>query len=351
MRHHPEIRDVPFADRARFNLMFLLEHYLPEARAVQARKEAARRRIVEHVARGGPGRVIPIDRVKGLTPERFRREYLRRGIPVIMDGAAADWRCVREWTFDSLRARFGERRIHIVDRPGLTDDDYVDTREMTETLRFADFLDEVLGGGRRYMRFEPLFDSIPELAEDIDWDFLRGMPDWSFGMIPQVFIGGDGKGTPIHNAMTTFLFAQVLGVKRWLFVPNRYLAVLNPPADARGYNHSGAVVEAPDPAAYPGLDSVDVLEAVLQPGDILYNPSWNWHSVKNTGATIGIRFGMLRPTTMVGESLTLMLIRMFGGRNEGVALSTSIASARDALRAVGKELRARQQSAARRRGR
>jgi hypothetical protein len=165
------------------------------------------------------------------------------------------------------------------------------------------------------------------------------MPDYSVGMIPQLFIGGAGRGTPIHNAMTTFLFVNVVGVKRWTFVPNRYLSVLNPPSDARGYNHSEAVVERPDTERFPGLESVDCMEAVMNPGDILFNPSWNWHSVQNHAPTIGIRFGMLRPTTMIGGSLTLSAIRFFGGRNEGVPLITTFESARDAAVAVLRQMK------------
>lgn len=351
MKMPSQMRTIPWADRARFNASFVLEHYLQKNRALTEYKERAQQRIVEHVRALGMGRSIPVDRVSNITPEQFRDRYLHKGIPVILEGAAANWRCTREWSFESWKQRFGHETIQLVDRPGLTDDDYVDERELTEEINFADFLDEVVSGGRRYMRFSPLFEKFPELGDDVDWDWLRAMPDRSFGLNAQLFVGGGGSRTPLHNAMTVFLFVNVLGVKRWTFVPNHYLALLNPPSDARGYNHSEAVVEEPDVARFPGLENIEFMEAVMNPGDVLFNPSWNWHSVRNDSATIGIRFGMIRPTTMLTESATLAFIRFFGGRHEGVPLATTIGSARDAAVAVMRQLRGTVPGTGRARGR
>ena len=51
----------------------------------------------------------------------------------------------------------------------------------------------------------------------------------------------------------------------------------------------------------------------MQPGDILYNPSWMWHCVQNEAPTIGVRCGFVYPPGMLRESLTLTLIRAFAG--------------------------------------
>jgi hypothetical protein len=333
------MRPVRWDARAAFNVLFVLEHFVRNSRKLKRLRIAARDRVVEHLRQQGKGQVIPVDRVRGLTPEKFRQEYLHKGIPVIMEGAAAQWRCTREWSFESWKRRFGDETIRVTERPGLSDDDYVDETELTEEMNFGAFLDQASSGGRRYIRFSPLFDKFPELRDDVDENWLRGMPDRSFGLIPQLFIGGVGTKTPLHNAMTVFFFVNVMGVKRWTFVPNRYIAVLDPVADGRGYNHSEAVVEDPDLDRFPGLDSVDRMETVMYPGDVLFNPSWNWHSVRNDSATIGIRFGMIRPTTMLSGSFTLAFVRVFGPRNAGVPFATTIASVREAASAVFRQMR------------
>src|SRR5207249_996224 len=108
---------------------------------------------------------------------------------------------------------------------------------------------------------------------------------------------------------------NVCGVKHWALVPNHYLAVLNPSADGFGYNHSGLQVESPNLQEFPGFDRIDRLEATMHPGDILYLPSWMWHSVKNDSPTIGVRCGFVYPRGMVGEASTLAFIRLFAARN------------------------------------
>ena len=81
------------------------------------------------------------------------------------------------------------------------------------------------------------------------------------------------------------------------------------------YNHSGADVSRADPEHYPGFESVDRMEAVLQTGDLLFMPSWLWHSVQNETPTIGVRCGFMYPWSMFMEARTLFFIRVFAARN------------------------------------
>lgn len=313
MRSYPQLRRVPLADRSRFNLLFALQHYFPQNGALKAHKDKVRMQIAESLQRGGPGRTIPIDRRIGLSPEEFRDRYLAHGLPVILEGAARDWACTREWSFDGFKRRFGRETIKLVQRIGLSDDDFVDAREFTEEIVFGEFLDQVLSGGRKYMRFSPLLEQFPELLGDFDQGFLQGMPGNTWGSTYQLFIGAQRTFTPLHNAITPFFFVNICGIKRWQFIPCAYLAILNPDPEGLTYNHSSADLAAPDLAAYPGLDCIDRMEGLMQPGDILFNPSWMWHSVQNEAPTIGVRCGFIHPPGMLRESLTLTLIRAFAG--------------------------------------
>jgi hypothetical protein len=156
----------------------------------------------------------------------------------------------------------------------------------------------------------------PELVGDFDTSFLRRMPGpLSLGTTFEAFIGGRKTFTPLHNAPTPFFFVNVCGIKRWALIPNHYLAVLNPSADGMSYNHSGASVDHPDITKFPGLDSIDRMEAVLEPGDLFFMPSWLWHSVQNEAATIGVRCGFIYPKSMFSESATLFMIRAFLARD------------------------------------
>ncbi len=316
MRLPAEMRRVPASERGAFAMWFLLSHYFPENRLVKARQLAVRQRVAAHVRRAGRGRVIQVQRVESLSPEQFRRQYLFSGTPVIISRAAIDWPCTKNWSFDGFSKLYGDLAIKLVNQKGLCDDEPIDGQEFSEELPLRDFLAQVTTGGMKYMRFSPLLEMIPELLKDFDQKYLKEMPGpLGLGTTFQAFIGGAGTFTPLHNSPTPFFFVNAMGVKRWAFVPNEYLAVLNPPPEGRGYNYSTADLNNPDDPAHPGFESVDRLEAVLEPGDVLYVPSWMWHCVQNESPTIGVRCGFLYPGGMLTESQTLFLARVFAGKN------------------------------------
>ena len=316
MRTMTGMNTIPLGDRLRFDLAFLLEHYFPNNERVRAAKARVRSEAAEHLRRQRPGKLIPVERVQQLSPREFRRRYLSRGIPVILERGAANWALAKRWSFDAFRERFGTEQIKLVQRKGVADDhEIIDGREFSEEIGFGAFLDQVLGGGGKYMRFSPLLEKFPELLDDFDHEFFRSMSGNSWGNTYQMFMGGSGTFTPLHNAMTPFFFVNVCGVKRWQLIPNHYLPVLYPEADGFGYNHTKAQPDLSNVDQFPGFEHVDRLEAVMQPGDIFYLPSWMWHCVRNDSPTIGVRCGFVAPTTMLREAFTLSVIRLFAARN------------------------------------
>lgn len=316
MRAFAGMNGIPRRNRAAFSALFLFEHYFPKHQWIQKKKLSVRRQAVEHVRRSREGRVTPVERVQEISPAEFHARYLSKGIPVIIEKAAASWPLASRWSFENFKQRYGEETIKLVQRKGVADEDEViDGSEFSEEIGFGAFLDQVLSGGRKYMRFSPLLEKFPDLLDDFDHAFFKQMSGNNWGVTYQLFIGGTGSHTPLHNAMTSFFFVNVCGTKRWEMIPNHYLAILNPSADGFGYNHSGARFDPLNVDEFPGLDRIDRIEAVMSPGDVLFVPSWMWHCVKNDSATIGIRCGIVYPRGMVTESSALTFIRLFAARN------------------------------------
>jgi hypothetical protein len=299
-----------------FNAAFFLEHYTPKNRWIQRRKAAARARIVEHVSRLGTGTVSPVERRRDLGPEEFRRHYRAKGIPVVLENRAGSWPLATRWSFESFKQRYGTETIKLVQQKGAADEqELVYGREFSEELSFGAFLDHVLGGGGKYMRFSPLLEKLPELLDDFDHAFFRSMAGNNWGLTYQLFVGGAGTTTPLHNDMSPFFYVNVCGSKHWTLIPNRYLAILNPSPDGRSINHSRARLDCSNLEEFPGFDRIDKMEAVLQPGDVLYTPSWMWHWVENDAPTIGVRCGFIDLKGMLTHATTLSLIRLFAARN------------------------------------
>jgi lysine-specific demethylase 8 len=310
------MREIPATDRGAYNALFALHHFFPNSQRIRARRDKIRHRVADHLIARGPGKVLPVDRVDEISPTDFRREYLAKGRPVIIQNTAKTWPCTREWSFDAWKKKYSDRTIKLAHHKGLSDHEFVYEREVSEELNFGEFLDQVISGGMKYARFSPILEQLPELLRDFDQTFLRGMPGpLSIGTTFEAFIGGTGTFTPLHNAPTPFFFVNVCGIKRWALIPNHYFAILDPPPDGMSINHSQADFTKPDPDRYPGFENIDRYEAVVGPGEIIFIPSWLWHSVRNEQPTIGVRCGFIYPWSMFTESASLFFVRVFGARN------------------------------------
>lgn len=316
MKPTAAMNTIPLSDRASFNLAFLLEHYFPTRPWVTRRKELARQRAAQALSKQHRGTMTPVERVSSVSPAEFRKRYLSRGVPVIIENGCRTWPLASRWSFDQFRARYGSEMIKLVQHKGVAaDHEVIEGREFSEEIQLGALIDQLLAGGGKYMRFSPLLEKFPELLDDFDHAFFKQMTGNNWGITYQLFMGGPGTFTPLHNAITPFFFVNVCGVKRWELIPNHYLPVLYPDADGFGYNHSKVQSDLSNLADYPGFDHVDRLDVVMQPGDILFLPPWMWHSVKNDSPTIGIRCGFISPRSMLAEAFTLSFIRLFAARN------------------------------------
>jgi hypothetical protein len=136
----------------------------------------------------------------------------------------------------------------------------------------------------------------------------------SYGEAFHVFISGKGGFTPTHNACAQNIFTQVYGEKKWLLYPKEYSCVIDP-APARNFYRSAPVRNGKDfnpfennYADYSLYNYLDRYEAHLKAGDILYNPPYMWHAVKNPTDSIGVGYRFFTPLqTFINTPLYLFL--------------------------------------------
>jgi hypothetical protein len=236
-----------------------------------------------------------IQRVRGLAPEAFHRDFVLPERPVVLEGAAETWPAVRRWTADALKERIGAFPTRFKSSPSHRHPDFrADTLAATFATRtgtFREFL-ELIGGdtGARHLltgeeefllrrrrgnpderneKLATLLDDFPlppffsESALYSSWFWLssRGVRTW---------LHYDTNGC--HN-----LNAQIQGRKRvWLFDPDWLSHVYPFPlgGSVPAHNCSRVDFEAPD-AEFPGFASAECVEGELEAGDILFLPV-NW---------------------------------------------------------------------------
>jgi hypothetical protein len=250
-----------------------------------------------------------VDRVKEISENNLKQNYIAKGIPVVMDGKANDWKCVKQWTLDWLSENYSKDEVAIFD-PLNSENDKINYKVEKTTIK--EIIESIkLGDTNKYSRFNRILYDHPELIDDFDWKWLYKMRNFiSSGKTFQVFIGGKGSKTSLHCATENNLFTQVYGEKHWYLYPPKNDVFLTPPITKSPYFYSDFNPENPDFEKFPASRFLTTYECVLRPGDILYNPPLWWHQVKNLNHSIGVGFRWFNPINSVKASFvgTLMTL-------------------------------------------
>jgi len=217
---------------------------------------------------------------------------------------AADWPCCAKWDFDFLEKRYGDDPVILTDG--------VVPHVPSVARRYA-VLRDILGkeGGEptRYLRFHPMLAIHPELLDDFPLDFFEHYKvRKSLYSHIQFFVGKEGTNTGLHNSQMCNLFAMVHGEKEWVLYPTVYTPYMDPQVSRSVYrlsrHNTGRFLE-------PSLAKLDGYRVTLRPGDILWNPPFYWHSVRNLSDTIGVGYRWNDQRAAARQSLSMLLQDVF----------------------------------------
>lgn len=265
----------------------------------------------------GPTRV-EIERVKDLTPERFRSEYQARARPVVIEQAGAAWEEL--WTPAAVREKFGDREILVESRDG----GLADRRPLTP-VQVSEFVDAVesdkctltLRGAA-----SGLFRYLPEmlqafLDDDCFYPYSQhhsSVENLSLWMQPKgnlSYLHIDDENDNLHTI--------VHGKKKF---------ILAPPSNFGNYYHYGWRASEvnpfdPDLTRYPRFADVTLFETTLGPGDMVFIPGYWWHSVHAETVCISVNkwyppamrvIDQIKQTPMSDKAMMLMMHYLYRGR-------------------------------------
>lgn len=285
--------------RFEYGVYQLVDHFLGRDLGVKLtskKREKLYRRIAKHLKSRGNGKEIPIDRRSNLSLEEFKKEYQKKAKPVVFSKAALNWDCVQKWSLDYFKEIHGLDKISFVNQ--------LDIKNDVIHMTLSELIDGIKSGEGHYYRFYPLLSRHPEHISEFDYNWLRTHENKiSYYNSFQVFMGGDGSYTPIHNANQANLFTQVHGVKEWKLYDYRDTAIIDPSPIRNVYREAPLKTKdgafnpfKPDYSGpYKLYEYIDTYTATLEPGDVLWNPPYFWHAIQNHGDTIGVGYRWLSP--------------------------------------------------------
>ncbi len=285
-------------ERFQYGYYQFLDHFIGRERSFRWHYNS-RRKLFNSIhqrfkANGKVGQTYEIERRKDLSLDEFKRHYIKKGIPVVMEGKADEWNCVKNWSLEYFKNLYGDEEILYVNHEAI-EDPY-------EKVLLKDVLEGIRSGEGKYYRFYPLLQRHPEHIKDFDYEWiLKARHNFTIGENFQVFVGGKDSYTPLHNAFSCNIFTQAYGQKEWYLYPPDYSLIFDPDPAQNIYrsvsSRQGGAFNPfePDYEKFPLFKYIDRIHVMLNQGDVFYNPPYWWHSVKNPGDSIGVGYRWLPP--------------------------------------------------------
>lgn len=232
-----------------------------------------------------------IERRSRLSREEFLEKYYATNTPVILTDMMADWPAMSAWSPDFLKQKYGASLVEVQTNRNSDPDYEINTQKHKKTVTLSEYVDIVVNGGETndyYMvanngnlereDLKSLLNDIEMLPEFLDASKTKERVFFWFGPA--------GTVTPLHHDPMNLFMAHIYGRKRW--------RLISPEETPLVYNHIGVFsevdLENPDYEKYPRFKKAQVLETVLEPGEIIFVPVGWWHQVKGLDVSIALSF-------------------------------------------------------------
>lgn len=241
----------------------------------------------------GPRR-SEIKRIMKSNSEEFARELHQDPGPRVLAGAAADWPAMSRWTPEYFESRYGATPVRTaVDLPDAgIPYDHVASDHFSE-MTVAEFIGLLQSPSRTnpcYLEAETV-DHFAGLGKDIDFESLMTSPDRAatndpFPPLQKLWIGSANTRSGLHFDDADNFLAQIRGRKKAFLIAPGHPKIVYPYKWNVG--HSPLDPERPDLDRFPSFAGATIYEAVLEPGDVLFIPTFWWHFVQSLEPSISV---------------------------------------------------------------
>jgi ribosomal protein L16 Arg81 hydroxylase len=230
-----------------------------------------------------------IDRARDLSAADFYRDYFFRNRPVVLQGLASQWKAMQLWTPEYFSSRFGDIQVEVVTGRESDPQHEYNLEQHKTRLPMREYVRMVVEGGetndyylvaQNYLisrpEFQELYSHVTGLDGYLDEANVKGRV--------RIWFGPKGTITRLHHDAAPVLIAQVYGHKQVKLISPFHLRNVSTDGDwlcTLDLDHL-------DYTQSPQMRNVDILEVVLEPGELLFIPLGWWHWVKGLDVTISL---------------------------------------------------------------
>jgi hypothetical protein len=231
-----------------------------------------------------------IERRHRLSRAEFLEDYYSPNRPVVITGMMDDWPAMRKWNLDYFTEQFGDREVEVQFGRNAGANYEIEREKYITKLKFADFVGKVRTAGVTndfYMTASNNSANKENLAGL--WNDIVQIPEYLDGRDPRngfFWMGPAGTITPFHHDLTNNFMAQVIGRKRVKFAPSWDIPLM------QNYFHVFSRVDGRTAPLrpQPHAGEPQILECILNPGEILFLPIGCLHWVEGIDITVTVSF-------------------------------------------------------------
>jgi len=230
---------------------------------------------------------VPVE--SKLSTEAFYENYYLTNRPVLIDGRMDDWPAMTKWTPDYFVERWGGSVVEAQTRRDSNPAFEIDAARHIDTMLLSEFVARVRGVRTNELYLTARNSEANRTALPSLWDDIGDLPDYLAPCEPRAgffWFGPAGTITPTHHDLTNNLMAQVMGRKRVRIAS----MVSQPRLSNHLHVYSNVDLSRVDPAAFPEMAEVPVLDCVLHPGQLLFLPIGCWHHVEALDLSVTMTF-------------------------------------------------------------
>jgi Cupin-like domain len=201
-----------------------------------------------------------------------------------------NWPAMRKWNLDFFSERFGDREIEVQMGRNAGGNYEIEREKFISKIKFSRFIEMIRssdGTNDFYLTANNNSSNksvLPEL-----WDDIIQIPEYldgsdRFGGF--FWMGPRGTITPFHHDLTNNFMAQVIGRKRVRIAPSWDMPLMK--NDYHVFCRVDGRVTGPNPR--PHSEEPQILECMLNPGEVLFLPIGCLHFVEGVETSVTISF-------------------------------------------------------------